>query len=109
LSQLSRGVEQREDKRPMLSDLRDSGSIEQDADMVWFLFRPAYYLREPKRGEKEPETEYSARVLNYNERLRNEANLVELNVAKFRQGQPGTVRLFADLATSRFGELEDRY
>lgn len=109
LSQLSRGVEQREDKRPMLSDLRDSGSIEQDADMVWFLFRPAYYLREPQKGERESDADFSARLLNYNERKNNEANLVELNVAKFRQGQPGTVRLFADLATSRFGDLEDRY
>lgn len=71
LAQLSRGVETRQDKRPMLSDLRDSGAIEQDADIVGLLYREDYY--KPDTGNK---------------------NIVELNIAKHRSGETGTVKLF---------------
>jgi replicative DNA helicase len=74
LAQLSRSVEGREDKRPMLSDLRESGSIEQDADLVGFLYRDDYYKR--KEGEAE-----------------NPISLVELIIAKHRAGANGTILL----------------
>lgn len=92
LSQLNRAVESRDNKRPQLSDLRDSGSIEQDADTIIFLYREAYYLeREKASGEKEIE-----RV----ERLSDCGNKLEFIVAKQRNGPLGTVELFADMACS---------
>ena len=86
LSQLSRGVEKREDKRPMMSDLRESGSIEQDADMVLFLHRDDYY-------NDNPETR----------------NLAELIIAKFRSGSTGTVPLKWMPNYTKFGDLETRF
>ncbi len=86
LSQLSRDVEKREDKRPMLSDLRESGSIEQDADMVVFLYRDAYYHRGENTGE----------------------DVTEVIVAKHRNGPVGTVTLRFNKTIGRFvdhGEL----
>jgi replicative DNA helicase len=81
LSQLSRQVESREDKRPMLSDLRDSGSIEQDADAVLFPFREAYYLERAKPA-KGKETEHDMRVADM-------AQVMEVIAAKVRQGSVG--------------------
>ena len=83
LSQLSRGPESRNEHRPMLSDLRESGSIEQDADGVWFLYRDAYYNKES-----------------------NEQNIAECIVAKNRHGETDTVKLAWDGAYTRFGNLE---
>ncbi|KQN93136.1 replicative DNA helicase [Sphingomonas sp. Leaf231] len=106
LSQLSRAVESREDKRPMLSDLRESGSIEQDADMVWFVFREDYYTaqREPKRpmeGDEARVFEDHARWAADMERV---YGLAELIVAKQRHGATGKVVLKFDPTITRFSD-----
>ena len=104
LSQLSRAVEQREDKRPMLSDLRESGSIEQDADMVWFIFRADYY-HEAIRPDPPTETssvdaqeKYRVWEERYLE-LRNKATLI---VAKQRHGSTGNVPLHFQSEITKF-------
>lgn len=88
LSQLSRAVEQREDKRPMLSDLRESGSIEQDADLVMFLYREEYYLRrkEPVPGDQ--------KYADWQAQLDKAHNLAEILIAKHRNGAIGNVQLY---------------
>ena len=85
LSQLSRGPEQRTDKRPMLSDLRESGSIEQDADVVMFLYRPEYYAPAEKKEELDGKA--------------------ELIVSKQRNGPTGVVQLFFQKAYTRFDSV----
>ena len=109
LSQLSRAVESREDKRPMLSDLRESGSIEQDADMVWFVFREDYYTgqREPKRpmeGDEAKVFEDHAKWASDMERV---FGLAELIVAKQRHGAPGKVKMKFDARFTRFSDSVD--
>ena len=99
LSQLSRQVEQREDKRPQLSDLRESGSIEQDADCVMFVYRESYYLgrTEPREG-----TEEHLKWQEDMDRLRHQAEVV---IGKQRHGPIGIVKLSFDEDTTRFGNL----
>jgi len=108
LSQLSRAVEQREDKRPQLSDLRESGSIEQDADVVSFVFRQEYYLERERPAQRADEKDDSFNTRNERwERLREEArNLAEVIVAKQRHGPIGTVKLLFQGEFTRFSNLD---
>jgi replicative DNA helicase len=104
LSQLSRQVEQRDDKRPQLSDLRESGSIEQDADIVMFVFREEYYLKnkEPKMG-----TEEYFKWQNEMEQVHGRAEVI---IGKQRHGPTGTVVMQFDAEVTRFSNIvaEDR-
>jgi replicative DNA helicase len=103
LSQLSRAVEQRnkedEDKRPQLSDLRDSGSIEQDADVVMFVFREEYY-----KARKEP-PEKTERYDKWRLEMEAVRNKAEIIIAKQRHGPIGTIKLYFDGRLTRFGNL----
>ena len=102
LSQLSRQVEQREDKRPQLADLRESGSIEQDADVVMFVYREAYYKAKSEPAEGTPaHADWQQEM----ERIHNLANVI---VAKQRHGPTGTVDLHFEGAFTRFSNLERR-
>ncbi len=107
LSQLSRAVEQRDDKKPQLSDLRESGSIEQDADVVMFVYREEYYLAraEPGRKPEEAEDKFLERYTGWQERLAKAANIGEVIIGKQRHGPIGTVRLFFDGNYTKFGNL----
>jgi len=102
LSQLSRAVEQREDKRPQLSDLRESGSIEQDADMVWFVFREDYY-----EAAKEPKPDDEAAYSAWKENMEKIYGLAEVIVAKQRHGSTGRIRMKFDAKITRFSDLAD--
>jgi replicative DNA helicase len=107
LSQLSRAVEQREDKRPQLADLRESGSIEQDADVVMFIFREVYYhqFREPKQLDGETDEKFNDRVAKWQEKGAKINNVAEVIIAKQRHGPVGTVELFFDGNVTKFGDL----
>lgn len=100
LSQLSRAVEQREDKKPMLSDLRESGSIEQDADVVMFIYREEYYL-----SRKEPDAS-DPKHAEWMTKLNQVHNIAEILVAKHRNGPVGTVQLYYDNRYSKFSNLQ---
>ena len=99
LSQLSRQVENREDKKPQLSDLRESGSIEQDADMVMFVYRESYYLSrmEPREG--------TAEHLTWQEDMDKVRGLADIIIGKQRHGPIGNVRLSFNEDITKFGNL----
>jgi replicative DNA helicase len=103
LSQLSRQVESRDDKRPQLSDLRESGSIEQDADIVMFVYRESYYL-----GRAEPR-EGSPEHLTWQEEMDRTRGMAEVIIGKQRHGPIGTVRLSFEANTVRFGNLANSH
>ena len=107
LSQLSRAVEQREDKKPMLSDLRESGSIEQDADMVWFVFREDYYVNntEPKLPTESDPADVHEKYEAWRQKMEQVTGLAELIVAKQRHGSTGRVRLRFEARITRFSDL----
>jgi replicative DNA helicase len=107
LSQLSRAVEQRDDKRPQLADLRESGSIEQDADVVMFIFREQYYHErgEPKQRDDESSEKFAERHSRWIERGERVHNVAEVNIAKQRHGPIGTIELYFDGMVTKFGNL----
>lgn len=107
LSQLSRAVEQREDKRPVLADLRESGSIEQDADVVMFVFREQYYLEkgEPAQRIDESDEKFHDRHDQWKERCEKAYGKAEVIIGKQRHGPTGTVTLHFEGATTRFSNF----
>ncbi|MEO1190782.1 MAG: replicative DNA helicase [Pseudomonadota bacterium] len=106
LSQLSRATEQRDDKRPQLADLRESGSIEQDADVVMFIFREEYYLAREKPTQRANETmeKFGEREETHRQRLADCANLADVIIAKQRHGPIATVTLHFDGEFTRFSD-----
>lgn len=104
LSQLSRAVEAREDKRPQLSDLRESGAIEQDADIVAFLYRDEYYLAksEPKRRTTETDQQFSERIMRWTEALDRARGQADVLIEKQRFGPTGRVDLRFDAERQQF-------
>ncbi len=111
LSQLSRQVENREDKRPQLSDLRESGSIEQDADIVMFVYRGEYYKEREKPADHEAD-----KMMSWQAEMEELHGKAEVIIGKQRHGPIGTVSLafegrytrFTDLAPSRYGDQRDQ-
>jgi replicative DNA helicase len=109
LSQLSRAVEQRENKRPQLSDLRESGSIEQDADMVWFVYREDYYMmneKPPEPGEGD-DLKVQQAFADWMTRMERVHGTAELIIAKQRHGATGDVRLKFEASITKFSDLAD--
>lgn len=99
LSQLSRLVEQRENKRPQLSDLRESGSIEQDADVVMFVYRESYY-----EERKQPNTQETEKFELWQANMENIRNKSEIIIAKHRNGPIGNIDMYFDPSVSKFAD-----
>ena len=109
LSQLSRAVEQREDKRPQLSDLRESGTIEQDSDVVMFIYRQEYYEEraEPKSSGTETSVAFTERYIKWQENLEQCKNLADIIIAKQRHGPIGSLQLYFDAKLTKFSNYTD--
>ncbi len=109
LSQLSRAVEQREDKKPMLSDLRESGSIEQDADIVMFVYREDYYVaaREPKIPKDGDDAKIYEAHETWQRDMERVHGMADLIVAKQRHGATGKVRMRFDARVTKFSDPID--
>ena len=101
LSQLSRAVEQRDDKKPQLADLRESGSIEQDADVVMFVYREAYYL---ERKEPRPATVEHAE---WQAKMNEVSNLAEIIISKQRHGPTGNIMLEFEAMFTKFKDIQN--
>lgn len=99
LSQLSRGVEQRQDKRPVMSDIRESGSIEQDADIVAFLYRDDYYDRGEDGDDDDRDSDRDEA---------GEDNIIEVIIEKNRSGARGTVKLLFVKEYNKFTSISYR-
>ncbi|MBW4037057.1 MAG: replicative DNA helicase, partial [Proteobacteria bacterium] len=110
LSQLSRAVESREDKRPQLSDLRESGTIEQDADAVMFVYRDEYYLqmRMPKPTDMK-DSDFQTALDDWQRKMELVHNKAELLLAKQRHGPTGTIQLFFEAEFTRFADLDTQH
>jgi replicative DNA helicase len=108
LSQLSRSVESREDKRPLLSDLRESGSIEQDADIVMFIYREEYYeqTRAPKQSAFDGDDKFHAAVDKWQQNMERVHNRAELLIEKNRHGATGKIDLYFEGEFTRFADLD---
>jgi len=102
LSQLSRAVEQRDDKKPQLADLRESGSIEQDADVVMFVYREAYYLE-----RKEP-TPGSIQYAEWQQKMDEVSRQAEIMIGKQRHGPTGNVRVEFEAMYTKFKDIENK-
>ena len=107
LSQLSRAVEQREEKRPILADLRESGSIEQDADVVMFVYREEYYLdkSEPVQRENENQESFNDRFIKWQDRRSAAEGKAEIIVSKQRHGPTGVIQVQFEAKLTRFMDL----
>ncbi|MDQ2802000.1 MAG: replicative DNA helicase [Pseudomonadota bacterium] len=111
LSQLSRAVESREDKRPQLADLRESGTIEQDSDCVMFVYRDEYYLaqRAPKQMGYESEDKFQSSLEKWQRDMEAVHNKAELIISKQRHGPTGKVDLFFEAEFTRFADLDQAH
>ncbi len=108
VSQLSRSVAGREDKRPVLSDLKDSSSIEQDADSVIFVYRNEYYLsrEKPIKGASEPDSKYNDRLVLWQQNLESEKGKAEIIIDKNRYGETGTAVLKWEGRKMKFSDFD---